>query len=162
MLIATMNPCPCGYAGDPDHECTCTPTQLHNYTKKLSGPLFDRIDMNLIVHKVSHDDLLSPQSSSTQEHNVVKNTITEAIARQHTRYDDNYTFNGSLSSQQVSTLLQLSSAAQRLLKSAASSLDLSARSYFKLIKVAQTIADLAKSDIIEENHLAEALTFRSR
>lgn len=162
MLIATMNPCPCGYAGDPDHKCTCTPVQLHNYSKKLSGPLYDRIDMHLTVHKADNSDLLSPQSDSTYEHDIVKNTITEVTARQYARYGNRHTFNSSLSSHQVSTLLQLSQAAKHLLQSASKQLNLSARAYFKVIKVARTIADLAASDVIEEKHLAEALTFRQR
>ncbi len=162
MLVATMNPCPCGYLNDPTHECKCTETQIQNYQKKLSGPLFDRIDMNITVEKVSNEDLGAPIVANSNEHNVVKNTITEAILRQKTRYGRDGVYNSSLSSFEVSQKLKLEPAAEKLLRSASEKLNLSARSYFKTIKVAQTIADLDKSEIIKQNHLAEALTYRKR
>ena len=162
MLVATMNPCPCGYLGDPTHECKCTETQIQNYRKKLSGPLFDRIDMNITVEKVSNEDLRLPIPIETNEHNVVKNTITGAIARQKVRYGQDGFYNSSLSSFEVSQKLKLESAAERLLASASEQLNLSARSYFKTIKVAQTIADLDGSEIISTRHLAEALSYRKR
>ena len=162
MLIATMNPCPCGYLGDPTHQCTCTQNQILAYTKKLSGPLFDRIDMDITVNKVDNADLLKPVKSSTTEHDVVKNKITEAINRQHIRYRKNDLYNSSLSSHEVSTILKLSKSAEQFLYAASKKLDLSARSYFKVIKVAQTIADLDQSNEISEAHLAEALNYRKR
>lgn len=162
MLIATMNPCPCGYYGDPAHECTCSMTQIQNYNKKLSGPLFDRIDMNITVSRVDNSDLLSAPSSSTKEHDVVKNKITEAISRQQSRYNSTDFYNSSLTSHQVSTLLKISKPAEQFLYNASEKLNLSARSYFKILKVAQTIADLDGSDSIEPTHLSEALTYRKR
>ncbi len=162
MLVATMNPCPCGYLGDPTHECKCTEAQIQNYQKKLSGPLFDRIDMNIVAEKVDNQDLRKALPKTDKEHNVVKNTITEAISRQKARYQKDGVYNGSLSSFQVSQILKLEPAAEKLLTSASEKLNLSARSYFKTIKVAQTIADLDGSEIIAVKHLAEALTFRRR
>ncbi len=162
MLVATMNPCPCGYLGDPAHECKCTEQQIQNYQKKLSGPLFDRIDLNISVEKVKNDDLRAPLNFTTEQHNVVKNTITEAISRQKARYGRDGIFNSSLSSFAVSQKLKLEPAAEKLLAGASERLNLSARSYFKTIKVAQTIADLDCSDIILAKHLAEALTYRRR
>ena len=162
MLVATMNPCPCGYLGDSTHECKCTEAQIQNYQKKLSGPLFDRIDMNIEAHKVNNVDLGKELPKTNQEHNVVKNTITEAIMRQKVRYGRDGVYNSSLSSFQVSQLLRMEPAAEKLLASASERLSLSARSYFKTIKVAQTIADLESSDLILSKHLAEALTFRRR
>ena len=162
MLIATMNPCPCGYLGDPTHECKCTETQIQNYQKKLSGPLFDRIDMNITVEKVDNSDLLKDLPEGDREHTVVKNNITDAITRQKARYGQDGKFNSSLSSFEVSQKLKMEPAAEKLLASASERLNLSARSYFKTIKVTQTIADLAGSDLILQNHLAEALTFRRR
>ena len=162
MLVATMNPCPCGYLGDPTHECKCTETQIQNYQKKLSGPLFDRIDMNIEVEKVSNEELRAPIQVETGEHNVVKNTITEAISRQRARYGRDGIYNSSLSSFMVSQKLKLEPTAEKLLAQASEKLNLSARSYFKTIKVAQTIADLDGSDIIKQKHLAEALTYRKR
>ena len=162
MLVATMNPCPCGYLGDPAHECKCTETQIQNYRKKLSGPLFDRIDMNIIVEKVDNSDLLKPLSDSIEEHTVVKNTITGAILKQRARYGKDGIYNSSLSSFEVSQKLKLDEEAKNLLANASEKLNLSARSYFKTIKVARTIADLDNAEIILSRHLAEALTYRKR
>ncbi len=162
MLVATMNPCPCGYLGDPTHECKCTEVQIQNYQKKLSGPLFDRIDMNIDVEKVDNQDLLKDLPTTCNEHSVVKNNITEAIARQKARYGKDGMYNSSLSSFEVSQLLVMEPAAEKLLSNASERLNLSARSYFKTIKVAQTIADLDAAEKISAKHLAEALTYRRR
>ena len=162
MLIATMNPCPCGYLGDPNHECKCTEVQIQNYQKKISGPLLDRIDMNIGVEKVDNQDLRAPINVGSDEHIVVKNTITEAIVRQKARYGREGVYNSSLSSFEVSQKLRLEPLAEKLLASASERLSLSARSYFKTIMVAQTIADLDGSEIIKQNHIAEALTYRKR
>lgn len=162
MLVATMNPCPCGYLGDPSHECKCSEIQIQNYQKKLSGPLFDRIDIYVGVEKVENEDLMRPIASSTVEHNVVKNTITGAIGRQRARFGREGVYNASLSSFQVSKLLKMEPAAEKLLQSASEKLNLSARSYFKTVKVAQTIADLEGAPVILAKHLAEALTYRKR
>ena len=162
MLIATMNPCPCGYLGDPTHECKCSELQIQNYQKKLSGPLFDRIDMVVDVERVSNEELRVLDVAENRKHNVVKNTITEAINRQKARYGRDGTYNSSLSSFQVTQKIKLSPAAETLLASASEKLNLSARAYFKTIKVAQTIADLAGAEIVQPQHLAEALTYRRR
>ncbi len=162
MLVATMNPCPCGYLGDPTHECKCTETQIQNYQKKLSGPLFDRIDMHIEIEKVDNADLRKAVPNTSSEHNVVKNNITGAIKRQEARFKQEGAYNSSLSSFDVSQKLKLESTAEKLLANASEKLNLSARSYFKTIKVAQTIADLDNSEIILAKHLAEALTYRRR
>lgn len=162
MLIATMNPCPCGYLGDPTHECKCTELQIQNYRKKLSGPLFDRIDINIEVDRVENKDLMKELSVSGKEHAVVKNTITEAYKRQQERYGCEGVYNSSLSSFQTSTMLKLEPSAESLLAKASESLNLSARAYFKVIKVARTIADLDGAEIISTSHLAEALNYRKR
>lgn len=161
MLIATMNPCPCGYLGDPTHECKCSENQIQNYQKKLSGPLFDRIDMCVNVERVENKDLAS-ELPNRGEHGVVKNTITEAIKRQKQRYARESVYNSSLSSFEVSKLLKMAPGAEKLLMSASDSLKLSARAYFKTIKVARTIADLEGTTLIEDKHIAEALTYRRR
>lgn len=164
MLIATMNPCPCGFFKDPTHPCTCTPTQIANYQKKLSGPLLDRIDLRVHLQRVNNTDLLQSlpykKSEHFSTHNVVKNNITEAIQLQRQRYANLVTYNGTLSSHQVSTLIKLTPAATNLLAIASDKLQLSARSYFKIIKVARTIADLEHSTLVEQPHLSEALSYR--
>lgn len=161
MLVATMNPCPCGYLGDPTHECKCTELQIQNYQKKLSGPLFDRIDMCINVDRVGNQDL-KKTLPNRGEHSVVKNTITEAIKRQANRYGRDGFYNASLSSYEVTKLLKMDPEAERLLSDASDKLQLSARSYFKIIKVAQTIADLEGAPVIKAPHIAEALTYRRR
>lgn len=162
MLIGTMNPCPCGYAGDPTHECSCSSLQINNYLKKLSGPLFDRIDINIDVQKVDNKDLLKPLNTTSNEHTDAKNKIAKAIKKQRQRYGKNDFYNSSLSSHQVSTMIKLTRNAEQFLYNASEKLNLSARSYFKIIKVAQTIADLEDSDEITIGHISEALTFRKR
>ena len=106
MLVATMNPCPCGYLGDPTHECKCTENQIQNYQKKLSGPLFDRVDMCINVERVENQDL-KKALPNRGEHSVVKNTITEALKRQANRYGKNGFYNASLSSYEVTRLLKI-------------------------------------------------------
>lgn len=164
MLIATMNPCPCGYLGDPTNQCTCTSTQILNYQKKLSGPLLDRIDIKVNVQKISHKDLIQPIPHKKCEHfsthNVVKNNIKEAIRLQRLRYNSDLSYNASLSSSEVSKHIKLSNTVQNLLLSSMERLNLSARSYFKVIKVARTIADLEKSPEIKQEHIIESLSYR--
>ncbi len=160
MLIATMNPCPCGYLGDPTHPCTCSSFQIEQYHKKLSGPLMDRIDMFTEVNRINVSKLLSPTSTNPSNTNVVKNTITGALAAQAARYGNTNTFNASLPTHQLIKKITLSSTAKNFLDSAATSLDLSARSYFKVIKIARTIADLDGAEDITTSHLTEALSYR--
>ena len=161
-LIATMNPCPCGYLGDRDHACTCSENQIRNYQKKLSGPLLDRIDLFVDVNRIKTSHLLSSPLKNTSQNDVVKNTITEAIAKQHSRYRSQTIYNASLSSGEVMKKLILTPKVRNLLDNASDVLNLSARSYFKIVKVARTIADLdGQSDILPE-HITEALSFRQK
>ena len=162
MLVATMNPCPCGYLGDPTHECKCTMTQIQNYRRKISGPLLDRIDLFVEVDRVDNKDLLDGLPDGNEEHNVVKNTITEAISRQRARYGRDDFYNSSLSSFEVTKQLKLEEDTRRLLTTASEKLNLSARAYFKVIKVARTIADIAGTDLIRADHVAEALAYRRK
>lgn len=166
MLLATLNPCPCGYFGDKSHPCSCKHFEISKYRAKLSGPLLDRIDIRVGVERVDNSSLyddknsLIPESKKVEHQNVVKNNITEAISRQHTRYGDNTTYNASLTSSEVVKYIQLSRKAKTLLETASNKLNLSARSYFKVIKVARTIADLDGSENVEVSHVAEALSLR--
>lgn len=162
MLVATMNPCPCGYLGDPHHECTCSGSQIESYKKKISGPLLDRIDMNISVQKVENSKLAAKLATTNREHLLAKEKIKEAMSRQYARYNKPGFYNSSLSSYQVATMLTLSKEAKILLENASEKLNLSARSYFKIIKVAQTIADLAGSESILPEHITESLSFRQR
>ena len=158
MLIATMNPCPCGYLGDKIHPCSCSETQINNYRKKLSGPLLDRIDLFTEVSRPDISEL--DKKSNTDQQAKIKIAIKNAISIQRERYKNNTVYNSSVPSRNISEVLLLSTNAKTLLNTAAKNLNLSVRSYYKVIKVARTIADLENSREILESHLTEALNFR--
>ena len=160
MLVATMNPCPCGYYGDPEHECSCSMTQLLAYQKRLSGPLLDRIDMVIPVSRVPHSQLLRNNVSSKKHHIEAQNAIAKARSIQTNRYNSSKKSNNSLSNEEIKQYAPLSPDIKLFLDTAAEKLKLSARSYFKIIKVARTIADLDGKPTIETAHLAEALQYR--
>lgn len=160
MLIATMNPCPCGYYGDPTKECSCSTMQILAYQKRLSGPLLDRIDMVINVARVESDTLLQTKSMSFSQHNSAIEKINAAQSRQYNRYNSSSQYNSNLSSRAITNELALSPEVRNLLSTAADRLQLSARSYFKIIKVAQTIADLENETAILPAHLSEALQYR--
>lgn len=160
MLVATMNPCPCGYYGDATKECSCTATQIMSYQKRLSGPLLDRIDMVVSVSRVPNNQLLVSNSKQKIQHHSALRQISNAVAAQANRYNSSLKNNASLSSRDVNTYLALSPEVRQLLSQAADRLSLSARSYFKIIKVAQTIADLENAPAISTAHISEALQYR--
>lgn len=162
MLIATMNPCPCGFLGSPVHECTCSPQQVSSYTKKLSGPLLDRIDMTLEVSKVENANLLSSLAGSDNEHKKALTNIEIATKNQLARYQKNDRYNSALSPSQINQNLHISKNAKQILEKASKSLNLSARAYFKVIKIACTIADIESSPNISEKHISEALQYRQK
>lgn len=158
MLVATMNPCPCGYYGDPTRECTCTSSQLLAYQKRLSGPLLDRIDLRITVARVPEKDLLSRRQTGPLSPGL-RQEIIAARKAQEARNGAGVA-NARLGSKAIAEKASLSSAAETLLTQAAEKLQISARSYFKLIRVARTIADLEQAAQIETHHMAEALQYR--
>jgi len=161
MLVATMNPCPCGYLGDNTKECTCTSAQILAYKKKLSGPLLDRIDLIVNVSKVPNKALLIEKSVINKQHNTSVNEINFAKNMQNNRYESSTIYNSSLSNRQINKYANLTNEAKNLLLSASDKLKLSARGYFKVIKVARTIADLAGERHITAEHIGEALQYRA-
>jgi magnesium chelatase family protein len=162
MLVATMNPCPCGFYGDPTRECTCTSTQLLNYQRRLSGPLLDRIDMIINVSRVPSSTLLDHNSMNKEQQNKAKSIIDLAINLQRNRYESSSKYNNSLTSREVKKHIPLTAQARQFLEAAATRLNLSARSYFKVLKVARTIADLANERDVSVEHLSEALQYRTK
>lgn len=159
LLLAASNPCPCGYLGHPHKNCRCLPGAVLQYQKKLSGPLLDRIDLHLNVAPVAESKLTNqlPLEKSA----IVRKRVVKARLRQKTRLrHSHFKTNGEMTSVEVKKYCYLLPQAQELLKKAVSRLNLSARTYFKIIKIAQTISDLNNQDQISESAIAEALQYR--
>jgi magnesium chelatase family protein len=160
MLVATMNPCPCGYYNDQDRSCSCTPHQITTYQKRLSGPLIDRIDLVVNVSRPSGQDLLYQDSLNQTQHKNAQKCIQKALEVQHNRYNSSKHYNSSIDNKTLKSTMRLDPDASDMLIKAVDRLQLSARSYFKIIKVARTIADLDQAKSINRNHIAEALRYR--
>lgn len=160
LFIATMNPCPCGYADDTTKQCTCTTQQIQTYQKKLSGPLLDRIDIFSSVKKVSLDSVVEDNTSTEKQHSSALESIAIARKRQKLRYKSCSIYNAHATPEQVRSSLGIQPEATRFAVSAATKLALSTRSYYRLLRVARTIADLTDQDFVKSEHVAEALQFR--
>ncbi|OQX14525.1 MAG: ATP-dependent protease [Desulfobulbaceae bacterium A2] len=161
MLVAAMNPCPCGHLGDSSNRCSCTPLQVQKYLSRLSGPLLDRIDIHLNVPPVPLAAMRS--EDAIEDSAAIKERVDEARRRQHHRFQgrgSTMVCNGRMGSREIKACCALTSPAQALLDQAASRLGLSARALQRVRKLARTIADLAASEQIGEDHLAEAVQYR--
>ena len=161
MLIASMNPCPCGYFNHPEKECTCSPMVVQKYLNKISGPLLDRIDLHVEVTPVAFSELSSQKSSEKSA--SVRERVIKARDIQTKRYEGEVGVycNAQMSSKQLREICVISTVGQNLLKTAMDRLNLSARAYDRILKVSRTIADLADSADIKPEHLAEAIQYRS-
>jgi len=163
MLVAAMNPCPCGYLGDEAHECTCRPEQVARYRHKLSGPLLDRIDLHVEAPAVSYAELRNETAATPQEWTSkgMRKRILAARQIQEERFANSCRhYNAELSGVQLDKHCGLSETCHNLMRAAMSSLALSARAYTRILRVARTIADLAGEENISEQHLAEAIGLR--
>jgi magnesium chelatase family protein len=160
MLCASMNPCPCGNYGSAYLTCTCTPSQIHKYRSKVSGPLLDRIDLQVEVDGVQYDDLVSDTDVETSA--TVKQRVERARAIQRERFiGDNMTVNANMGEKQIKKYCKLSKECEDILRTAFETLHLSARARSRIIKVARTIADLDMSTDIRPEHILEASSYRS-
>lgn len=157
ILIATSNPCPCGYYGT-SKPCSCTPSEIQRYQKKISGPIIDRIDLYVDVDEVKHKTLL--RGNGEQSSQDIRKRVLNARTRQAERFNKSAKTNASMTNREIKKYLKLSKPAEALLNQAAERLAISARSYMRTIKVAQTIADLDGADTISEAHIGEALQYR--
>lgn len=158
ILVATQNPCPCGYYGTSKN-CTCSGAAIAKYQKKLSGPILDRIDLHLPVHDVEHARLLAKRPAAG-ESRAIRDRVAAAYEAQRLRFGKAARFNSSMNNKQIRELSNLSEQAKHLLDMAAAKLDISARSYVRSVKIARTIADLDNSRDILPVHISEALQYR--
>ncbi|PLX22068.1 magnesium chelatase [Candidatus Parcubacteria bacterium] len=161
ILIAATNPCPCGYSGDPEKECICSSSQVINYNKKVSGPILDRVDLHVEVPRISYEKLASERKEESSEE--IQKRVQAARNIQIRRFaKSKYVSNSEMNSKAVENFCVLNNESKKLLKKASESLHFSARSYFRIIKIARTIADLEASVNISLEHLSEALQYRAK
>ena len=161
MLIASMNPCPCGFFNHPEKECTCPPGAVQKYLNKISGPLLDRIDLHVEVTPVPFNELSSVKSSENS--GSIRERVIKARERQADRYKNNPGIycNAQISSKMLKEICVIDTVGQNLLRTAMEKLNLSARAYDRILKVSRTIADLSGTEKVKPEHLAEAIQYRS-
>ncbi len=160
MLVAAMNPCSCGFFGDPQHECTCSPQQVQRYRARISGPLLDRIDIQVEVPAVKYKELSDKVTG--EDSATIRTRVNQAREIQLQRFQQRKIFcNAQMSSRDIRTYCQLDTAGEKLLENAMQRLGLSARAYTRILKVARTIADLAGEAHITGAHIAQAIQYRA-
>ncbi len=161
MLVAAMNPCPCGYYGDPVKECSCSAMAIARYQKKISGPLMDRIDIHVEVPRVDYEKLADKRQM--EDSKTIRARVQAARERQLERFKGTkMTCNAEMGPTEVGEFCKTDASGEKLLKAAVQQLHLSARAYHRVLKLARTIADLAGSEMILANHVAEAVQYRPR
>jgi magnesium chelatase family protein len=161
MLVAAMNPCPCGYFGDSRHQCTCTPGQIHRYRHRVSGPLLDRIDIHIEVPAVPYKELTTEYSGEKSED--IRKRVAAARDVQLERFKDDKKIysNGQMKTRHIKKYCKLNPDAQTLLETAMHKFGLSARAYTRILKLSRTIADLEASEDIQSHHVSEAIQYRT-
>jgi len=160
MLVAAMNPCVCGFLTDPQKECTCTPLQIQRYRSKVSGPLLDRIDIQVEVPGLRYQELASKDAGESSE--IIRRRVNRARAIQLQRFEKTKIHaNAQMGTREIKRYCAVKDDAERLLETAINKLGLSARAYSRVLKVGRTIADLADAENIEAAHIAEAIQYRS-
>jgi magnesium chelatase family protein len=160
MLVAAMNPCPCGYYSDPNNECTCTIPQIQRYRSKISGPLMDRIDIHIEVPAVKYRDLANRHAGESSRD--IKKRVDAARKIQLNRFKGMKLYsNAQMSNRHIKKFCQIDEASQKLLEMAIDKFGLSARAYTRILKVARTIADIEGKENIETAHLSESIQYRT-
>jgi magnesium chelatase family protein len=161
MLVAAMNPCPCGYFGDLKRECRCSPVQVQRYRQRISGPLLDRIDLHIEVPAVEYRDISSDRSEEKSD--AIRARVAQARERQQARFhsDKRTTCNARMSARQLKSHCKLTDESQELIRIAMTELNLSARAYDRILKVSRTIADLEGTEAISPDHVSEAIQYRT-
>ena len=164
ILVGAMNPCPCGYLTDPDKDCICSPRQVQNYQSRLSGPLIDRVDIFIEVPKVKTENFtIWEKYENSETSKDIKNRVEKARKIQLKRFAwTKITFNSEMSTKEINKYCQLDSETENILKQAVTMMNLSARSYYRILKLARTIADLSSEENIKKEHILEALSFRKK
>jgi magnesium chelatase family protein len=160
MLVASMNPCPCGYYGDVEKECRCTPMERHRYLNKISGPLLDRIDIHVEVKRPKYEKINSNSENENSEQIKKRVNLAREIQRHRYKKCGIYS-NAELTPKTIAEFCKLDLKAEKILRKAFENLNLSVRAYEKILKVARTIADLENKDKIEDKHITEAILYRS-
>lgn len=160
MFVASMNPCPCGYYGDPTHHCVCTPGQIQRYLNKISGPLMDRIDIQCEISAIPFNELSKAQPGEPSAN--IRERVIAARAMQTRRYEGvaGVHCNAQMTEKMIHEYAEPDAAGLELLRTAMERLSLSARAYSRILKVARTIADLDGSEKVEPRHIAEAIGYR--
>lgn len=162
LLVLAHNPCPCGFYGDPTHNCTCSPNMITRYQSKLSGPLLDRIDIHVDVPRVDYDKLMNTQQAESSS--VIRERIESARSHQGKRFEEypQLFANADMGAGEVQDFCQMHNDARELLELSTRRMRLSARAYHRVLKLGRTIADLEGSDLIEVQHIAEAIQYRPK
>jgi magnesium chelatase family protein len=160
ILVAALNPCPCGFWGDKKRACSCSQQQIHRYINKLSGPLLDRIDLQINVQSIEYDMIKNP-STQTMSSEDLSQGIKKALQMQYNRFGNNNQFNSAMTSDIIDQTCLLTDPAEQIMKKAFDRLKLSMRGYHKILKVARTIADLDEQSYIDVQHMQEAIMYRS-
>lgn len=160
IFLAATNPCECGYAFEPSGRCTCTQTEINKYMKKISGPIMDRIDLHVEMRRLSEEELMSYKPSESSRE--IRERVIKARNIQKLRFGNEEFCNGNMTQKQLKKYCQLSEENKEYFKKVIQTLEISARGFDKILKVARTIADLAESKNIEKEHLMEALSFRKK
>ena len=161
LLCSAQNPCICGFAGDSEHECTCRPSDIERYQRKISGPISDRIDLQVYVPRVKYEDLRATEAEETSAEIRARVCAARNIQLKRLKQYGIYC-NAAMNHRQVERFCKLDDFGNKLMENAFRKLGLSARSYDRILKVARTIADLAGSDIILPSHVAEAIQLRTQ